>query len=305
MSCPIPVGRFSGVPHWPVLGVPRGHVKERAEVTICSVVPAGVLPELFQAAAILRCHDLGLPDELGNEIFGVMAKANSLGDPAMRFETRNLSPSDLKLDVSAIPVSLLVSDPGAVKAAETLVESDDELTTDIRAAQRMKPLLVRERYTAARVRIPVQANILPGSVPVLFAAAQVGYSGAEESFALSIIGLDPCRYYPIVVLPHRGALADRLRAAGVHVEIVQEDFAKMTLRNIRYFDALLEASGARLVHTNGNAGFPLAVAAHYRGVRWFTIRAYSTGRVRRKCWRSLRATSRFLMPSLRTFAEAT
>src|SRR5579884_4072572 len=24
MSCPIPVGRFSGVPHWPVLGVPRG-----------------------------------------------------------------------------------------------------------------------------------------------------------------------------------------------------------------------------------------------------------------------------------------
>jgi ribosome-binding protein aMBF1 (putative translation factor) len=31
MSCPISVGRFSGVPHWPVLGVPRGEYEALEE----------------------------------------------------------------------------------------------------------------------------------------------------------------------------------------------------------------------------------------------------------------------------------
>jgi glycosyltransferase involved in cell wall biosynthesis len=40
----------------------------------------------------------------------------------------------------------------------------------------------------------------------------------------------------------------------------------MTLRNLRYFEGLLDVSGARIVHTNGDAGMPVAVAAYHRGI---------------------------------------
>src|SRR4030095_11541147 len=99
----------------------------------------------------------------------------------------------------------------------------------------------------------------------LYATNYAGYSGAEESFYQLIRGLDRSRYRAIAVVSYQGVLSDKLRQAGIDVEVAYNNLDTIHSDAFDYFGELLRYNQVRLVHVNVSAGVPLlATALHSR-----------------------------------------
>jgi glycosyltransferase involved in cell wall biosynthesis len=246
------------------------HREEKADATFCLARPRGYLPEIFEARAVARLKRLDLPVNMTNDFIAVMKKANRLGeqyhDSALgEFAMNQVTPDDSWPPSKVLPATLLTESGWSLRAAEAVLASGVDLGNGSLSARQMKEHVVRSRHCGPVVN-SARYQLDDGRIPVLFLTARVGYSGAEESFSLTILNLDRSRFQPFVVLPLRGKLSRRLEAAGIPVEILYEDCSLPTLRNVIYCRDLLRAGNFRIIHVNGDAGMPIAVAARDLGV---------------------------------------
>ena len=105
-----------------------------------------------------------------------------------------------------------------------------------------------------------------GPRTVLYLHSSAGRYGADRQLALLAGGLDPCRYRPVVVLPHRGPLVDDLLDLGVDTLIGPVAVVRRELLGPRGLTRLSREAGRQrraraplrfdLVHANTSAILP-------------------------------------------------
>ena len=101
---------------------------------------------------------------------------------------------------------------------------------------------------------------------ILFATNFASYSGGEESFYQLIRRLDRSRYRSIALVPYEGVLSEKLRQAGIDVEVAYNNLDTIHPDAFQYFATLLQSNQARILHINVSAGIPLLVSALTLGI---------------------------------------
>jgi glycosyltransferase involved in cell wall biosynthesis len=242
------------------------HRAGKADATKADL-PLGLVPLVLERAAVIRLDELGLPEEVGNDPFAAMQKANSLfpRDPQLRFRTLLVKQQELHqpFEAERLPAACLSKDGLFLEAAAKAEAGGEGGSVDDEAYRFKEAVLKLQDEVPPLPNFPAAPA---GVVPVLFITPYTGFSGAEESYVQLIRHLDQKRFFPYVVLQKVGETSERLKAAGIPTHVTLTDFTEPSHRHRRFFEGLLKKFGIRLVHTNGDAGLPLAFAAAGAGV---------------------------------------
>ncbi len=244
------------------------HKHEHAEATTTLAFPEGLAPEIFETKAITRLAGMGLPEDLGGDIPAIMAKANVLfeDDKEMNFKCASFFNEEMAVprDLKKLPAILLVQSGLARMAAEAVLAAQAKPTFDSSDGYRYKEQILR-LHEQKEFTFDVQSPSA-GQIPVLYSTKYLGFSGAEESFSQMIIHMDKKTYQPIVLLPARTLLSEKLTRAGIPVILAGRPIETIDPLNVRYFESLIKQLRIRLVHLNGDAGVPIAMAARAAGI---------------------------------------
>jgi glycosyltransferase involved in cell wall biosynthesis len=81
-----------------------------------------------------------------------------------------------------------------------------------------------------------------------------------------IRGLDRSRYRSIALVPYEGVLSEKLRHAGIDVEVAYNNLDVLHPEAFGYFAKLLQSNQTRILHINVSAGIPLLVTALNLGI---------------------------------------
>jgi len=245
------------------------HRGRKAEGSASPECPPGLLPEVYETKALLRLAGLGLPADVGSECYDVMKKANELftGDPDMNFTLFAFNPqlwaADLPLE--GLPSDMRVDSRSSLAAAENVLVQNPEADDGGSVLARLfkEELLKLEARREFHFKDRRESG---NQIPILYHTVYGAFSGAEESFSQLILNLDRRRFHPVALLKHEGILSQKLRAAGVQVEIPSCDLSKTTPFTLAYCKALLSDLGIRLVHINAEGALPLLVSASALGL---------------------------------------
>jgi glycosyltransferase involved in cell wall biosynthesis len=248
------------------------HRDEHMEGTVTADFPIGLLPEIYEPKALIRLSDLELPEDVTGEIISVMEKANALfqddEDQEFQFDLLRLSHEDLR-NVSTLknlPSRLLLTNSFYCRVAGDVIDRlDGKVRYDSTEAYYFKSEILRLEVSPM-VEFPAAATVHPGTIPILYSTPYSAFSGGEESYAQMIIHMDRTRFQPYVVLASRGILSEKLRAAGLPVEIMELHPTGLDPMMTRYFDDLLTRLKIKIVHTNGFVQEALALSAYYAGI---------------------------------------
>ena len=96
---------------------------------------------------------------------------------------------------------------------------------------------------------------------VLYVSNPSGYSGAEESLVQLVRALPKERIEVHTVVSRQGLFTEKLHAAGATVHCPNEDFARSTISNLTYLNALCHETMPDLIHLNAVSGFPILAIA--------------------------------------------
>jgi glycosyltransferase involved in cell wall biosynthesis len=241
------------------------HDSEHADATVCDDVPPGLTPVIYRAETILRIANLGIPGDVSEDCLAIMRNANELlGELSERpfaIKSFPLSAAYRSL-VTLLPAKVLVSNYSSHLATESVVKSDVTSLADYHPALEMKKqLAVLSQFPPCTARPPDNTRRT-----ILFATNFASYSGGEESFYQLIRRLEPTRYRPIALVPYEGVLSEKLRQAGIDVEVAYNNLDMLHPDAFRYFAKLLQSSQARILHINVSAGIPLLVTALNLGI---------------------------------------
>lgn len=237
------------------------HESQRADATVCDEAPVGLVPVIYRVEAILRIAKFGLPGDAGDDCLAIMRDANELlTEPYHRpFLIKSFPlPANYHSLLTSLPARVLVGNYSSRLAAEQVVRSDAaSLALDCSPALEMRKCLAAlQRFPPCRARPPAGARCT-----ILFATNFAAYSGAEESFYQLIRGLDRSRYRGIALVPHEGVLSEKLRQAGIDVEVAYNDLDTIHPDSFHYFAELLRYNEARILHINSSAGTALLATA--------------------------------------------
>jgi glycosyltransferase involved in cell wall biosynthesis len=237
------------------------HESQHADATVCDEAPTGLVPVIYRVETILRIANLGLPGDASDDCLTIMRNANELlTQPYQRpFLIKSFPlPANYHSLLTSLPARVLVSNYSSRLAAEEVVRSNAaSLTLDCSPALEM-----RKRLAAVRRFPPCSTRPQAGDrCTILFATNFAGYSGAEESFYQLIRGLDRSRYRGIALVSYEGVLSEKLRQAGIDVEVAYNDLETIHPDSFHYFAELLKYNEVRILHINSSAGIPLLATA--------------------------------------------
>lgn len=248
----------------------RVHRNANADATWSTSLPVGFVPEVFESSALLRLDSLPLPTDVTAECVEIMRRATDLSsdEPDLAFKLVCFDGEPI-VDIPSLaelPSVALLHGHHSKLAAETVLQTPGlETCYGATPACALKRELVRLQTNLVVPQLH-PAALPTEAVSVLFCSAATAFSGAEESFASLIAGLDRRRFQPSVVLRNRGALSRKLETAGIRVDFRVDDPAQLTATNVRYFQACLSERRVRIVHIDAMPMPALVMAAYSSGI---------------------------------------
>ena len=242
------------------------HESEHADATVCDDAPPGLTPVIYRVETILRVANLGLPGDVSEDCLTIMRNANELLSELSKrpfaIKSFPLSAAYRSL-LTLLPATVLVTNYSSHLAAEAVVKNEvaSQALDCSPALEMRKGLAVLPRFPPCNAR--PQDNT---RCTVLFATNFASYSGGEESFYQLIRGLDRSRYRSVALVPYEGVLSEKLRQAGIDVEVAYNNLDMVHPDAFRYFAKLLQDNQARILHINVSAGIPMLVTALNLGI---------------------------------------
>jgi len=216
--------------------------------------------------AILRIANLGLPGDFNDDCLTIMRSANELlTEPYQRpFRIKSFRlPASYQSYLPSLPTAVTVNNYASRIAAEEVIKSDvSTQALDCSPAVEMRKHLAGFRRFPVCLKRPDAGN----RCTVLFATNFAAYSGAEESFYRLIRALDHTRYRAISLVSYEGVLSEKLRRAGIDVEVAYNNLDMVHPDAFHYFSELLRYNRVRLLHINVSAGMPLLATALHSGI---------------------------------------
>ena len=246
----------------------EAHLEKSFDATRASEFSPGLTPEIFSSHALIRLTELGLPQEMGEDLLGIMEKANQLfeDDKTMQFRVLTMpndafrSPRDLR----KLPESLLISSELDRRAAETVLADVSKMAFDSTEAYRFKEHLLRlEAQSEFEFGFESPQDV---GIPVLYSTKYFALGGAEEAFGQMILHMDRGRFWPIALMPSRNVLTDKLTRAGIPEVTALRDMEEISPFALRFMESLLKKFRIKLVHINADAGAALVMAARSAGI---------------------------------------
>ncbi len=243
------------------------HIAMGADVTFAQCYPDGLLPQIFTTSSVRKLPDLPHLIESEGDALGLMQVIKTLGEQE---GTEVCSASVLKWAgpkgqhplPEDLPGRLLMNDVYIKEAAEqVLIDLGGTVGQNSSGALALKRELVSRSLASWRRG----KRRLPRSSPpwkVLFFTLANTFTGGEKIWLDLIANIDRSKFSPLVVLPSRSTLSERLEHAGVPVKVTQFDMSNVTPRTMSFVDDLFDSGAFNLVHVNGIAGLPIVLKAH-------------------------------------------
>ncbi|MGH9661265.1 MAG: glycosyltransferase family 4 protein, partial [Bryobacteraceae bacterium] len=222
------------------------HQAAAAGVTIAEDYPPGLVPEIYDVALLESLREIKPADA-----WDVAKQAGP--SKVHRFPATG--------ELEKLPATALVASENLRWAAE---QARDWQRIDSTPARQMKEALLRRERAPAVDWTPSPLD--GGARRILFCSLATLYSGAEESFAVLILGLDRRRWAPLVVVPRPSLFTEKLEQRGVAVIQPPSEMNRLTPPTLAWFERLLEVSQAAVVHVDSFAIAAPVMAAWKAGV---------------------------------------
>jgi glycosyltransferase involved in cell wall biosynthesis len=247
------------------------HLAAGADVTVAQAYPPGLLPQIFKTAAVNKVPDLPTAIELEGDALELLKLMKSMGAQEETEDWRVsilnwAGPQRKHPSPEELPARLLMQGADMLHSAEKVLfdmsGSNNQDSSEALALKRELLSLNRD----GRQRRKRDARVAAPPFRILYYSLASAFTGAEKIWLDLITHIDTSRYTPVVVLPFRSTLSERLDRAGIPVKISHFDLSAVTPHTMAFLDELFDSGPFALVHVNGIGGLPIVLKARYANI---------------------------------------